>query len=72
MADAPGPYASTFPSRKPYSALARHSGRVAILFLAGQANTFAGDYVGCGVGDPNRADVRWLTGTDSDATAGNY
>ena len=25
------------------------------------------DYVGCGVGDPNRADVRWLTGTDSDA-----
>ena len=28
MADAPGPYASTFPSTKPYSVLARHAGRV--------------------------------------------
>jgi hypothetical protein len=72
MADAPGPYASTFPSKKGYSVLARHAGRVTILFLAGQVNTFAGAYVGCGIGDPNRADVRWLTGTDSDYSAGNY
>jgi prepilin-type N-terminal cleavage/methylation domain-containing protein len=72
MADAPGPYASTYPSTKPYSALARHSRRVNLLFLAGQVNSFAADYVGCGVGDPNRDDVRWLTGTDSDTTAGNY
>ena len=72
MADAPGPYASTFPSTKPYSALARHARRVNLLFLAGQVNSFAADYVGCGVGDPGRADVRWLTGTDSDATARNY
>ena len=72
MADAPGPYASTFPSSKPYSVLARHSTRVTILFLAGQVNSFLGDYVGCGVGDPQRADVRWLTGTDSDNSAGNY
>jgi len=72
MADAPGPYASTFPSTKPYSVLARHTWRVNILFLAGQANAFAGNYVGCGVGDPHRDDVRWLTGTDSDATAANY
>jgi len=72
MADAPGPYASTFPSKKAYSVLARHSRRVTILFLAGQVNTFAGDYVGCGVGDANRADVRWLTGTDSDNSAENY
>ncbi len=72
MADAPGPYASTFPSRKGYSVLARHNGRVTILFLANQVNSFAADYVGCGVGDPNRPDVRWLTGTESDATAGNY
>jgi len=72
MADAPGPYASTFPSRKGYSVLARHSGRVTILFLANQVNSFTADYVGCGVGDPNRPDVRWLTGTESDATAGNY
>ncbi len=67
MADAPGPYASTFPSTKPYSVLARHCGRVTILFLAGQVSSFAGGYVGCGVGDPRRDDVRWLTGTDSDA-----
>ena len=72
MADAPGPYASTFPSKKPYSVLPRHSGRATILFLAGQVNSFAANYVGCGVGDPNRADVRWLTGTDSDNSAGNY
>jgi hypothetical protein len=72
MADAPGPYASTFPSTKPYSVLARHSGRVTILFLTGQVSSFAGDYVGCGVGDPNNADIRWLTGTDSDANASNY
>jgi len=72
MADAPGPYASTYPSTQPYSVLARHNRRVNILFLAGQVNSFAADYVGCGVGAPNREDVRWLTGTDSDATAGNY
>lgn len=72
MADAPGPYASTFPSRKPYSVLSRHSLRTTILFLAGQVNCFPGDYVGCGVGDPSRADVRWLTGTESDNTVGNY
>ena len=72
MADAPGPYASTFPSTKPYSVIARHNGRVTILFLAGQVNSCAADYVGCGVGDPNRPDVRWLTGTDSDEMAGNY
>jgi prepilin-type N-terminal cleavage/methylation domain-containing protein len=72
MADAPGPYASTFPSAKPYSVLARHNGQVNILFLAGQVSSFASKYVGCGVGDPRRDDVRWLTGTDSDATASNY
>jgi prepilin-type N-terminal cleavage/methylation domain-containing protein len=72
MADAPGPYASTFPSRKGYSLIARHSGRATILFLAGQVNSFTRDYVGCGAGDPERADVRWLTGTDSDNTVGNY
>jgi prepilin-type N-terminal cleavage/methylation domain-containing protein len=72
MADAPGPYASTFPSTKAYSVMARHTGRVSALFLAGAVNSFTGDYVGCGVGDPRRDDVRWLTGTESDAIAGNY
>ena len=72
MADALGPYASTFPSAKPYRPMARHADRVNILFLAGQVNAFAGPYVGCGVGDPKREDVRWLTGTESDSTAINY
>jgi len=72
MADAPGPYASTFPSRNSYGVLARHSRQVNLLFLAGQVKSFAGSYVGCGTGDPHQDDVRWLTGTASDATAGNY
>jgi prepilin-type N-terminal cleavage/methylation domain-containing protein len=72
MADAPGPYASTFPSSKPYSLLARHDGRANILFLAGQVNSFPGAYLGCEVGDPRCDDVRWITGTDSDTTASNY
>ncbi len=72
MADAPGPYASAYPSVQPYSAIARHAGRVNLLFLAGQVQSFAGSYVGCGSGDPGRADVRWLTGTASDAQAHNY
>jgi len=72
MADSPGPYSATFPSTRAYSLLARHSGRVTILFLGGQVSSFTGDYVGCGIGDPKRDDVRWLTGTESDATAGNY
>jgi len=69
MADALGPYASTFPSPKSYSPVARHADRVNLLFLAGQVVSFAGSYVGCGVGDPRHDDVRWLTGTTSDAQA---
>jgi len=72
MADAPGPYASTYPSSKPYSIMARHASRLNLLFLAGEVQSFAGSYVGCGTGDPQRDDVRWLTGTASDATASNY
>lgn len=72
MADAPGPYASTFPSAHPYSPVARHASKVNLLFLAGSVQSFAGDYVGCGVGDPQRPDVRWLTGTASDSAVGNY
>jgi prepilin-type N-terminal cleavage/methylation domain-containing protein len=72
MADAPGPYASTYPSKQPFSIIARHAGKVNLLFLAGQVQTFAGSYVGCGAGDPGLATVRWLTGTASDANASNY
>ncbi len=72
LADAPGPYASTYPSTQAYSVIARHAGRADLLFLAGGAQSFAGNYLGCGVGDPGRDDVRWLTGTASDAQASNY
>ena len=72
MADAPGPYASTYPSTQPYSVIARHAGRANLLFLAGGARSFSGSYIGCGVGDPGRYDVRWLTGTASDAQASKY
>lgn len=63
MADAPGPYSATLPSRQPYSVTARHSGNANILFLDGHVQSFSGDYLGCGTGDPHRDDVRWETGT---------
>jgi prepilin-type N-terminal cleavage/methylation domain-containing protein len=72
MAEAPGPYASTYPSKNAWSIVARHAGQINLLFLAGEAQSFAGSYVGCGVGDPGLSNVRWLTGTASDAGANNY
>ena len=72
MAETPGPYASTYPSKQPYGIVARHTRQINLLFLAGEAKSYAGNYVGCGTGDPGLADVRWLTGTASDANAGNY
>jgi prepilin-type N-terminal cleavage/methylation domain-containing protein len=72
MVDAPGPYASTFPSPNAYGPVPRHAGKINLLFLAGEVQTFAGWYVGCHVGDPHRPDVRWLTGTASDASVSNY
>lgn len=72
MADAPGPYASTYPSGQPYSPVARHGGRVNVALLTGRVQGFDGSCVGCGKGDPELADVRWLTGTASDAQAHNY
>lgn len=68
MADSPGPYASTYPSVQPYGVVARHAKRVNLLFLGGQVISYAGSYVGCGIGDPKLGDVRWLTGTVSDAS----
>jgi prepilin-type N-terminal cleavage/methylation domain-containing protein len=72
MADAPGLYASTFPSTKAYSVVARHASRATLLFLTGQAQSLADAYVGCGIGDPKHDDVRWLTGTASDTQASIY
>ena len=72
LGDTPGPYSSTYPSKQPYSIVARHAGQVNLLFLAGEVRSYAGWYVGCGVGDPGLPDVRWLTGTASDSNAHNY
>jgi len=72
LADASGPYSATFPSKNAYSPIARHGGRLNILFLTGHVEAHPGNYVGCGVGDPRRDNVRWLTGTASDASAGKY
>jgi prepilin-type N-terminal cleavage/methylation domain-containing protein len=72
MAEALGPYASTYPSKQAYGIVARHNRRINLLFLAGEVQSFSGSYVGCGVGDPGLPDVRWLTGTASDASAANY
>lgn len=66
MTDAPGPYASTFPSSRPYGVMARHHGCANLLFLGGAVQSFAASYIGCGTGDPKRNDVHWITGTESD------
>jgi prepilin-type N-terminal cleavage/methylation domain-containing protein len=72
MAEAPGPYASTYPSKNAWGIVARHARQINLLFLAGSAQSFAGSYVGCGTGDPGLPNVRWLTGTASDTSASNY
>ena len=63
MADAPGPYSATVPSSKPYSVEPRHDGKAILVFVDGHVQAFDGDYLGCGAGDPGRADVRWHTDT---------
>jgi len=40
---------------------ARHIQRANITFLDGHAQSFAGNYLGCGVGAVEREDVRWQT-----------
>jgi prepilin-type processing-associated H-X9-DG protein len=72
MADAPGQYASTYPTSKAYSIVARHAGRINLLFLGGQVGNYDGSLVGCAVGDPKLPDVSWLTGTTTDAQASQY
>jgi prepilin-type processing-associated H-X9-DG protein len=60
MADSLGPYCSTLPDDAPYSPVARHLGNtVNIAFLDGRVETYTGEEVGCGIGDPDRDDVRW-------------
>jgi prepilin-type N-terminal cleavage/methylation domain-containing protein/prepilin-type processing-associated H-X9-DG protein len=63
MADGPCDYSSTAPSSKAYSVQARHAEQANLAFLDGHVQSFSGSYLGCGTGDPLRADVRWQTGT---------
>ncbi|MCD6303436.1 MAG: prepilin-type N-terminal cleavage/methylation domain-containing protein [Planctomycetes bacterium] len=63
MADAPGPYSATVPSREDYSVAARHNGRANLVFLDGHTEYHDGEFLGCGRGDPRHRDVRWQTGT---------
>jgi prepilin-type N-terminal cleavage/methylation domain-containing protein/prepilin-type processing-associated H-X9-DG protein len=72
LAETPGPYSSTYPSTKPYSCLAAYNGTGNILFLDGHVGVFTAAYLGVNTGDPQRDDVRWLTGTASDAQASQY
>jgi len=64
MADALGPYSSTVPSQLGYSVVARHSGRANVVFVDGRVQSFAGDYLGCGVGERAEPDIRWQTLSD--------
>jgi prepilin-type processing-associated H-X9-DG protein len=60
MADGLGPYCSVFPHKNDYSPVARHVGNtVNIAFMDGRVESYAGDEVGCRIGDPQRPDIRW-------------
>jgi prepilin-type N-terminal cleavage/methylation domain-containing protein/prepilin-type processing-associated H-X9-DG protein len=64
MADGGCAYSSTVPSSQPYSVQPRHVQRANVALLDGHAQSFAGDYLGCGVGAKEQADVRWQTESD--------
>ena len=66
LGDGPGPYASIMPIAKPYCVEPRHDGRANLLFLDGHVESFTGEYLGCGVGDPMRDDVVWQVGDGYD------
>lgn len=60
MTEGPGLFCSILPANAPYSAVARHRGRINVCFLDGHVVSFTGKEIGCGVGDPQRQDVRWI------------
>ena len=59
LADAPGPYSSTAPSKDRSSVQPRHEGSANVLFLDGHVRSFTGEYLGCGRGDRMQPDVHW-------------
>ena len=64
LADGGCAYSSTVPSKMPYSVQARHALSANVALLDGHVQTFKGDYLGCGVGAKEQADVRWQTESD--------
>ena len=60
MADGPGVHCSVLPSNQSYSPDPRHEGAVNLAFLDGHVAAFVGADIGCGVGVPDREDVRWI------------
>lgn len=61
MAESSGEYSSTVPSQLGYSVKARHNGSANVVFVDGRVQSFRGDYLGCGVGEQQRDDIRWQT-----------
>ena len=60
MADGIGTQCSLLPSTEVYSPDPRHSGTVILAFLDAHVKSFTGAYVGCGIGIPDRPDIRWI------------
>ncbi len=67
LADSPGGYASTVPSNRGFSVVARHGGFANVVFVDGHVGAFTAEYLGCGRGEKTQPDVRWQTGIEGDA-----
>jgi prepilin-type N-terminal cleavage/methylation domain-containing protein/prepilin-type processing-associated H-X9-DG protein len=59
MTEGNGEQCSLLPAPKHYSPVARHASTLHIAFMDGHVARFTDEYVGCGVGDPARRDIRW-------------
>jgi prepilin-type processing-associated H-X9-DG protein len=61
MTDSLGPYCSAIPSKYDYTPIPRHVGNTLnIAFMDGRVESYAGEEVGCRVGDPKRPDIVWF------------
>ena len=60
LADGGARYSATVPSAHEYSVNPRHHERANLVFLDGHVQSYRSDYLGCGVGDPERPDIRWF------------
>lgn len=59
LTEGPGPRSSVLPSTAPWNPDVRHRAQINVSFLDGHASPYIGATIGCGVGDPKRADVQW-------------